>query len=304
MTSTPLQYIKELNVDETDIIKLRRNNTIVYYDEKTNCFIKKWNHEIIKEKYHNEQFKGLSPDLSFFWKYWKEYVLSEQNIWKPLWEIYSKKSESDKILSPEDFNSLKIIIENLLIRQIKTHLKRNDTLNIFNIEHLYIKDLIKEIESNDYFWPEWSIFTSFYKGLKPKPLKVVLNHWDFNLFNISKNRFFDLEDTWLNYLWIDIANLLFHHLFIFDTQKEWNKRVAYLFSKEQIEEIFEIFEKVTKIDFDTIFGYLLVLRLGWWLSDMHYHQNIFEYRKEKWIEMINLYNKGELNKKWLIDNYC
>lgn len=308
--------IYKIELKDFYMYRLRRDcSTVLFKSKKYNCILKLWWKQLKKEHHYYKLFKSLTPTVSnlislepWFYCYLEKKIDSVT--------MNHEYEMETKIITDDSFNKIKKTLFECLKIQKKFIIK-DKNINVYNkiIKNSFINQFEKEISNvedfrfNQFIFEHSSLIKDLISTIK-KDLKLLIKnneinmsfiHGDFNLFNLIENKIIDFEQWTENILELDITTILFHHFMFFKDEGDASQ-VAYLFSNNQIEEIFNIYSNLFKNNnLENNFWFFILLRAFWWMSGFEKALLYKEFRIQKVLQLFNLYKKGQLNKQFLLN---
>ena len=281
------------SVESLELICVRRNEGVIFYDTEKNIFIRFWLKEYIKKEFEiQKKFINYNfdvPQILFNKEVDNNYFLySEKNLWKePIWIEIKQKVISYK----EWFSNLYNVFEKFSISQKETI---NNKWNIEELkDNLNIEKFKKESLELGIFNINFieELYKKIFNDIQEKGI-YCLTHWDFNSRNIFKNWFIDVEDSYNGLLWYDLITLT-THLYWFEIS--WKRSISFSFEVSDIKKLFKLYNNIFSTKIEDTFTFLFLLRWIWacsWMwkfpEEQKYRFNRFKKYADKYLKWENI----------------
>jgi hypothetical protein len=238
----------------------RREWGLIFFNDEKNNFIRFWNKNILKK-----EFKNQEDFLSFWFKIPKiissfeegdYFIYIENKIWN---EVLWKKIFNKNISYKKWFNEIYSVANNFFeskkltfninwnADEVKNSVKFNIFLKECEEHKIIEKDLIKKF------------FEKIDSDLE-KNKKYELVHWDFNVMNLLKDWFIDVEDSYNWTIWFDLISLITHNYWF---PINWSLKIAFSYNVSDIEKLIKLHDEKTWKSVEDYFDLSFMLRSIW-----------------------------------------
>jgi len=271
--------------NEKDLVFLckRRNDWILFFDNKKDIYIRFWREGTKKEFDLQKKFLSYNfqvPEIIFSQEKWKYFFYVEKSLWNEvLWKQILKKSITYK----EWYKYLYNVLENFLKSQ---KLTINNDWNLKNIiSQLYMDNFKKEVLKLKIIKSDFidRLYNKIYNELINNKY-FVLTHGDFNSWNIFKKGFIDVEDSYNWIMWYDFISLITHQYWF---PLEWERRINFSFFTSDIKKMIRLYNDIFNTNIEKQFNLLFILRWIWacsWMEDFPEEQEFRFKRFKKYAE--------------------